>query len=135
MRRAAGVILALSLAEHAAAFAFPHAGIGQGPHVSQGPSGCHVSGGLGRRGPSPPGPRRERQHNEQPFEPGDSRPQSTRAVGAQSARMLIGVPKEVLVTGAAGRTGFLTFTVRHALETSTCGQGAPCFFTGQDCVS
>ena len=29
--------------------------------------------------------------------------------------MLVGVPLQVLVTGASGRTGFLTFTVRHTV--------------------
>lgn len=66
MRGFGGLLLALSLAEHAAAFAPLHACIGLRGH---------------------------------------------RAVGAQSARMLVGVPKEVLVTGAGGRTGFLAFTV------------------------
>jgi uncharacterized protein YbjT (DUF2867 family) len=39
-----------------------------------------------------------------------------KATGAQAARMLVGVPKEVLVTGAAGRTGFLTFTKMREME-------------------
>jgi hypothetical protein len=36
----------------------------------------------------------------------------TFALRFQGLNMLVGVPLQVLVTGASGRTGFLTFTVR-----------------------
>ena len=102
MRGAAGVILALSLAEHATAFALLNAGISiRGPEA--------VGAGISIRGP--------------------------RAVGSQSARMLVGVPKEVLVTGAAGKTGCLTFVVRHALPIVIRGLRVLTAAMVQECVS